>query len=89
MKYILDRVESNDGLCVIDFEDHDKYELLKDKYKLKTVKVKNEYELVVIYNTITISSMKMMNEFIKDIGQVTITDDPGFYFDAGLHRIKI
>ena len=89
MKLLLDKKECDSGRFLPDWECDYRLAILKEKYKFKTTILRDEHKMNLEIHTIRIISMKQLQEFIEDFGDITITKDPGYYFDIGCLRIII
>lgn len=91
MKFLLDRKEIQEDCFIYDWENDDRIQLLKDKYKFKKTILRDKDGIDSEINTIRIRDIRQLDEFKKDmnIKEITIVDDPGYYFDIGCKRILI
>lgn len=89
MRFLIDKIEINEGRFLADWELDHRLDKLKEKYKFKTTILRDENQITTEVNTIRISNMKQLKEFIEDFGDITITQDSGYYFDIGCPRIII
>jgi len=89
MRFLIDKMETDEGRFLADWEYDYRLDKLKEKYKFKTTILRDENQITTEVNTIRISNMKQLKEFIEDFGDITITQDSGYYFDIGCPRIII
>lgn len=89
MKFLIDKIECDTGGFLPDWDLDSRLDTLREKYKFKTTILRNEKQVTTEVSTIRISNMKQLKEFIEDFGDITITQDCGFYFDIGCPRIII
>lgn len=89
MKFLLDKKECENGRFLPDWEFDHRLDLLREKYKYKRIVLRDEHHINSEISIIRISNMRQLQEFISDFGDITITNDPGYYFDVGCPRIII
>lgn len=89
MRFLLDKMETDEGRFLPDWDLDRRLDILREKYKYKKTVLRDENHINSEIHTIRISSMKQLQEFINDMGDITITKDPGYYFDNGYMRIIV
>lgn len=91
MKFLLDKKGIQEDCFIYDWENDDRIQLLKDKYKFKKTVLRDKDGIDSEINTIKIRDIRQLDEFKKDmcVEEIIITDDVGYYFDVGCKRILI
>lgn len=89
MKFLLDKKECENGRFLPDWEFDRRLDILREKYKYKRIVLRDEHHINSEISIIRISNMRQLQEFINDFGDVTITNDSGYYFDVGCPRIIV
>lgn len=89
MRFLIDKMETNEGRFLADWELDHRLDILREKYKFKTTILRDKHKINSEIHTIRITSMKQLQEFIEDFGDITITQDSGYYFNIGYPRIIV
>lgn len=89
MKFLIDKENTDGGRFLPDWEYDRRLGVLMGKYKFKETVIKNTLMEDIKINTVRISSMKELEQFVKDFGDIKITQDSGYYFNIGCPRIVL